>query len=132
MGSEEGTPTLPCLTQDAPRSQVSESIINDNARWSFSDNGSEILNGMGQLLQDQPTGWTELSEVLPTNEQHEEPTPCSQWSILSENVTYSMACSSSLDITPLDHAPLNLKRQTPPHNGGSQTWIPPPWNALKG
>ena len=50
MGSKEGTPTLPCLTQDAPHSQVSESIINDNAQWSFSDNGSETLHGMGQLL----------------------------------------------------------------------------------
>ena len=59
---------LPCLTQDAPRSQVSESVYNDNARWSFFDNGSEILHGMGQLLQDQLADWTEPSEVLPTNE----------------------------------------------------------------
>ena len=28
--------------------------------------------------------------------------------------------------------PLNLKRQNPLHIGGSQTWIPPTWSALKG
>ena len=113
-GSEEGTPTLPCLTQDTPRSQVSESIINDDAQWSFSDNSLEILGGMGQLLRDQPSGWKEPPEVLPTNEQNEEPPPCSQWSILSENVTYSTAGSSSLIITPLDQAPFEPESSEPP------------------
>ena len=48
--------------------------------------------------------------------QHEEPTPCSQWSILSENVTYSTAGSLSLDITPLDHTPLESETSDPsPH-----------------
>ena len=62
-GSGKGTATLPCLTQDTPCSQVSESIINDDAKWSFSDNSSEILHGMGQLLRDQPSGWKEPLEV---------------------------------------------------------------------
>ena len=69
--------------------------------------------GWGNYFEDQPTGWTDPLEVLPTNEQHEKPTPCSQWSILSENVTYSMTGSSSLDITPLDHAPFESEMSEP-------------------
>ena len=120
------------MTQDTPHSQVSESIINDDAQWSFSDNSLEILHGMGQLLRDQPSGWKEPPEVLPTNEQNDEPPPCSQWSILSENVTYSTAGSSSLIITPLDHAPFEPELPEPSPQWRKSDLDPSPWNALKG
>ena len=87
---------------------------------------------MGQLLRDQPTGWTELSEVLPTNEQHEEPTPCLQWSILSENVTYSMAGSSSLDITPLDHTPFESEMSDPSQQWRKSDLDPSPLECFEG
>ena len=87
---------------------------------------------MGQLLQDRPADWTELSAVLPTNEPHEEPTPCSQWSILSENVTYSTAGSSSLDITPLDHAPFESETSDPSPQWRKSDLDPSPLECFEG
>ena len=109
-GSEEGTPTLPCLDQDGSCSQVSDLSTINTARWSFSDHGSEILRGMGQLLNDPVSDWVEPlseNEVTFTTEDSEVPPSCSQWSILSEKVTYSTAGSSSLTVTPLQADPPN-------------------------
>ena len=135
MGSEEGTPTLPCLFRDTSCSKVSESFIKDNAQWSFSDNGLEILRGMGQLHREQPSNWPgplTLSEVLSTNEQSEEPIPSSQWSILSENMTYSTAGSSSLLITPLDNAPSDPETSEPSSQWVKSDLCPSPLECFEG
>ena len=100
---------LPYLTQDVSCTQVRNSSIVKEAQWSFSDHSSEILRGMGQLLSNPTSNWldppvthgtlspSEIAEALP---------PCSQWSILSEHMTYSTAGSSSLTVTPLgDRSP---------------------------
>ena len=87
---------------------------------------------MGQLLRDQPPGWKEPLEVLPTNEQNDEPPPCSQWSILSENVTYSMAGSSSLIITPLDHAPFEPELPEPSPQWRKSDLDPSPLECFEG
>ena len=90
---------------------------------------------MGQLHREKPSNWPKpltSSEVLSTNEQSEEPIPSSQWSILSENVTYSTAGSSSLLITPLDNAPSDPETSEPSSQWVKSDLCPSPLECFKG